>query len=332
MGIFSKFSIRKLLYNKKIAIAVSAVLAFAIWLSIVVNQTPVIERTITNVPINFDTTGTMAGEYKLEVVNYGGSRVAEVRVKGPAYIVSKLDAQDFDVHLALDTISRPGEYTVQVSATQKKFNSEYSIVNVTPSSLLLEFDRKGEKVVNAADIIPEADVSAAKGYYIYNKAVSGIGNSIIITGPRTQVEKIATVKAVATINSTITLSDGENFNAEMVFFDSAGNKLDPSLFTVDIDKSKIGVNVTVYKMKEITVDVDVINLPTNKKVKFDKKITVMGPSDIIDGIKADSFLANIDYNKVKVENNKFKIELSEFGISSDVLTKDKNNYIEATIY
>ncbi len=331
MGIFSKFSIRKLLYNKKFAIALSAVLAFVIWLSIVVNQTPVIERTITNIPIIFETEGTIAGDYKLEVVNYGGTRVAEAKVSGPAYVVSKLTADDIDVRLVLSSVSEPNEYNVQVRASQKTVNSEYSIISVTPSSLTLKFDRKSEKVVNTADIIVEADVKAANGFQIYKKAVStAVGSNIVITGPRTQVEKIVTVKAIAKVEGGATLSEAKTYSSEIEFFDDDGNKLDSSLFELSIKEPE--VYVTVYKTKTIELSIDLDNQPSGKRIRYDRKITVMGPADVIASIKDNKLKCNIDYNKVKVDKNTFKINLTEFGLSAETLTGDGNEFIVVTLY
>ena len=331
MGIFSKFSIRKLLYNKKIAIAISVVLAFIIWLSIVINQTPVIERTITGIPIVFETDGTIAGDYKLEVVNYGGTRVAEVKVSGPAYVVSKLTADDIDVRLVLSSVSEPNEYTVQVRATQKTVNSEYSIINVTPSSLTLKFDRKSEKVVSTSDIVVEADVTASKGYSIYKKAVStSVGDSIVISGPRTQVDKIAMVKAIAKVDGNAVLSEAKTYSSEIALYDADGNKLDNSLFDFSVRDPE--VYVTVYKTKAVELTVNLDNQPSGKRIKYANKITVMGPADVIDAIKDSKFKCKIDYNKVKVDKNTFKVNLTEFGLSAETLTGSGNGYILVTLY
>ena len=331
MGVFSKFSIRKLLYNQKIAIALSLVLAFVIWLSIAINQTPIIERTITNIPIAFETEGTIAGDYKLEVVNYGGTRVAEVKVSGPAYVVSKLTADDIDVRLVLSSVSEPGEYTIQVRATQKVVNSEYSIVSASPSSLNLKFDRISEKVVNTSDIIVDAGITAAKGYQIYKKAVStSVGSTINILGPRTQVDKIAIVKAIAKVDGDTALSEAKTYSSELALFDANGNKLDSSLFEFSVNDPE--VYVTVYKTKSIEVSVDLDNQPYGKRIKYDKKITIMGPADVIDAINEKKFKCSLDYNKVKISKNTFKINLTEFGLSAETLTGSGNEFIVVTLY
>ncbi|MEE1198687.1 MAG: hypothetical protein U0K54_06040 [Acutalibacteraceae bacterium] len=331
MGVFSKFSIRKLLYNKKFAIILSAVLAFVIWLSIVINQTPVIERTITNIPIVFETKGTVAGDYKLEVVNYGGTRVAEVKVSGPAYVVSKLTADDIDVRLVLSSVSEPNEYNVQVRASQKVINSEYSIISVTPSSLNLKFDRISEKVVNTADIVVEANVKAESGFQIYKKAVStAVGETVVISGPRTQVEKIHTVKAIAKIEGDTVLSEAKTYSSEIALYDADGNKLDSTLF--DISAKDPEVYVAVYKTKTIELEVDLDNQPPAKRIKYDRKIKIMGPNDVIAALKGNKFTCTIDYNKVKVDKNTFKVNLTEFGLGAEVLTNKGDEFIIVTLY
>ena len=325
MKFLSKISLRKLLNNKKFCVCISVVLAFVFWLSIVANQTPVIERTITNIPIIFETEGTIAGDYKLEVVNYTGTRVAEVKVSGPAYVVSRLTADDIEVRLDVSAVSEPGEYNIQVRASQKTVNSEYSIISVTPSSLNLKYDRISEKTVNFSDIVAEANVKSADGYRIGNKAVSNVSsNTLTISGPRTEVDKIATVKAVANITDSNVLSAAKTYDADILLYDEEGKQLDSSLFTLSAAKTQ--VYVTVYKTKSVEITLEIDNAPRGIKDSYNKKITVMGPADAIDSapVKASH---TVDYNKIQVENNSFKLVLTDMGFGTAIMTTDGENFI-----
>ncbi len=325
MKLLSKISLRKLLNNKKFCVCISLVLAFVFWLSIVANQTPVIERTITNIPIIFETEGTIAGDYKLEVVNYTGTRTAEAKVSGPAYVVSRLTADDIEVRLDVSAVSEPGEYNIQVRASQKAVNSEYSIISVTPSSLKLRYDRISEKTVNFSDIVAEANVKPAEGYIIGNKAVSTVSsNALTISGPRTEVDKITTVKAVANITDSNLLSAAKTYDADILLYDEDGEQLDSSLFTLSTAKTQ--VYVTVYKTKSVEITVEIDNAPRGIKESYTKKLTVMGAADAIDSapVKANH---TVDYNKIQVENDSFKLALTDMGFGTAIMTADGENFI-----
>ena len=53
--LLSKLSFRKLLYNKRFTIPFSIVLAFFIWLALVIQQKPTIEKTISGITLNINT-------------------------------------------------------------------------------------------------------------------------------------------------------------------------------------------------------------------------------------------------------------------------------------
>ena len=62
------FSFKKLLESKKFSVIFSIAVAFVVWMAVVISQTPTIDRTITNLTVNLDTSGTVAGELGLDEV------------------------------------------------------------------------------------------------------------------------------------------------------------------------------------------------------------------------------------------------------------------------
>ena len=61
-NVLSSFSLRKLLYNRKFTVPFSLLLAFVIWLVIVVKENPIIERSFANMTVNVNLENTIASE------------------------------------------------------------------------------------------------------------------------------------------------------------------------------------------------------------------------------------------------------------------------------
>ncbi len=330
MSIFSKLGTQKLLNNTIFSVILSFILAFVIWLSIVINQTPVIERTITNIPIVFDTAGTMAEDYKLEVVNYHGIQSGSATVSGPAYIVSSLSSEDFEIRMSLSSVSQPGEYTVQLNATKKEQNSDYSIISFSPTSLVLTFDRISEKAYNVSDIAVNAPVSAQEGFVIYNKAVStSDGDTLVVKGARTDIERIASVSAIVSLENPEVLSEAKAYTAEITFYDRTGRIIDSSLFEYNL--KTVEVRVSVYKVKTVGISINILNNPQNIKESYHKRVELMGPADVIDEIVNDSITCSIDYKKITTEKGVMKINLTDIGLGAEILTADGENYITVKV-
>ena len=62
MDFFKNLNTRKLLSNKKIAIALSVLIAFVFWISVSIEQKPEREQTFNNISIEVNTKGTVLDE------------------------------------------------------------------------------------------------------------------------------------------------------------------------------------------------------------------------------------------------------------------------------
>ncbi len=319
MSIFSKINMKKLLNNKKFAIVLSALLAFVIWLSIVVNQTQVIERTIYDVPIIFDTKNSIAEDNNLEIVNYQGDRTGSVRVSGPAHVISALSKNDFEIHIEFSNIERPGEYMLKLQAIEVNHSSKYSILSCTPSSLLVKLDRVGEKKVELADILVEADdIVAENGYRIFNKAVNASGVShLVISGARTDIDRIKTVKAKVDLDGKVVLSKAATYPAYFAFYDENGNEIQSSLFEYNLKNPAVGISV--YKIKRVKMTVNIKNAPAGINSSYTRFETLMGPADLIENSINNEVVCNVDYKNLKIDDNSFIIKISDIGLGSEIL-------------
>lgn len=303
----AKFSLKKLLYNKRFTIPLSLIVAFAFWLVIMIKQNPDVQLTFTDVPVSINLENTFAAENGMEIIGDISSQKFTVTLKGPSYVVSALKSGDFYVYASAAAINAPGEYQLEVSGGKNTAVSDYEFISISPSTVDVNFDYVDTKEFTVKAHAEGA--SATEGLIAETAVVSGTeSDTITIKGPRTVINSIATVEAYAAVNQT--LSESTTYDAEIRLYDEAGKAIDMSNLTL----SEKAVKVTVPISKSVTVPVvaDFTNLPDgfNKKslaYTIDHKtVTVIGTPEAIDKIKQVT-LSPIDITMVTVSSNKFVV-------------------------
>ncbi len=312
-----KFSIKDLTENKRALSIFSVVLAFVIWLSVVINQTPNIERTISGIPISISTEATATDENTLQEISGAFERTVSVRVKGAAYIVSNLTADDIVVTPSLDAVVLPGQYTVTLNATKKSLSGDYSILSVSPSEIATKFDYVSEDTYTAqieAGGIKLADDAAQAGLIDRGLRFNNPSDAQIkILGPKTETDKIKSV--IAVVDKDEKISKTTSYDAEIVLLDKNGEKLDNSLYTLSATTVKI--SKVIYKKKMVRVVATFINAPAGftEQVKWslsDPQIEIMGEPETIDTIEKIE-LPPINLNDISVNNASIEMPLELSG-------------------
>lgn len=313
----SKFSIKKITDNKRVLSIFSVLVAFVIWLSVVINQTPNIERTISNIPMNVVMGDTATGENDLHEISGALERTVSVRVKGPAYIVSNLTADDIVITPSLDAVVVPGQYTITLNATKSSLNGDYTILSVTPSEISTKFDYISEGTYTAqieAAGLKLADDAAQSGLIDRGLRFNNSGDSQIkILGPKTETDKIKSVIAVVDKNEKI--SKTTSYDAEIILLDENGQRLDNSVYT--LSATSVKVSKVIYKKKTVSVVATFVNAPAgfSEQVKWtlsDTQIEIMGEPETIDTIEKIE-LPPINLNDISVNNTSVEMPLEFSG-------------------
>ena len=298
------FSLRTLLDNRRFSIIFSVTLAFIVWMAVVINQTPTIDRTITGLKVTIDTEGTVAGELGLDEVTGAVSTVVTIKVSGPAYVVSNLKESDFVISPSLANVTAPGTYTIPLTATKLNFGNEFSVTSITPSQLTLTFDYIDTKQITVVPIVN--GVSAVQGLVAEEPVISNADESTVtVKGPRTEMSKIATVNAV--VNKQEVLSETKTYDADIVLLDKNGEELDKSKYTLSAETVK--VSVPISKRKTVPVRADFTNAPEgygefiNYSVSV-REVDIIGPAATVDQMD-EVVLSPIDFFSISKENHKF---------------------------
>lgn len=333
----AKFSLKKLLYNKRFTIPLSIVTAFVFWLVIMISQNPDIDRTFTDIPVNINLENTFVSENGMEIIGDISSQKFTVTVKGPRYIVSSLHSDDFYVYASAAAINAPGEYQLQVSGGKNNAATEYEFISISPSVVNVDFDYVDTKEFTVKARAEGA--TAIEGLIAETAVVSGTeSDTITIKGPRTIINKIATVEAYAAVNAT--LSESTTYDAAIRLYDEAGEAIDMTNLTL----SENAVKVTVPISKSVTVPVvaDFTNLPdgfNKSSIGYNidhQTVTVIGKPEAIDKITQVT-LSAIDITSVSVSSNMFDVspKLPDGvrlldSIDHFIVTVDTSGYAEKT--
>ncbi len=299
------FALKKLLYNKRFIIPLSIFLAFVLWLVIITQENPIRERSFTNLTLSVNLENTFASENSMNIVGDLSSQKVSVVVRGPSYVVSSLRSEDVTVYVSAASVDEPGVYTLDVMASRSSTN--YEVLSISPSTVKVEFDYFDTK-----EFTVKADAkgaTAVEGLIAEAGIVSGIeGDVLKVTGPRSKVNKIASVVAVCDVNRV--LSATESFDAEINLLDEEGKKISPQNITLNAENVK--VKVPISKKKTVSVVADFTNFPEG----FDKysikysvdhpKVDIIGSPEVIDKISKIT-LSAIDVSQISLSNKEFDV-------------------------
>ncbi|HHW46224.1 MAG TPA: hypothetical protein GXX17_04850 [Clostridiales bacterium] len=305
-----KLSFRNLLYNNKFMLPFSIVVSVIFWLVINISENPTREQTISDIPINISTSGTMVEDLGLDIISGGFGEKASVRVSGPSYVVSSLKPSDITVYAVLDQVNAAGTYNLKLQAVKNSSFANYNILGITPESISVTFDNVDTK---SFMVTPKAIGAVAQaGLIAQTPVVTHAENETVdITGPRTEIQKIAMVVAEAQVNKT--LSETESFDAVIKLFDQDGNEISTDPFT--IPKTTIKISVPIFKSKELPIRAEFTNVPDFFKSSpiphtlSENVTTVIGPPNIIDSL-TEITLSPIDFYNISLEKHSFDCRLN----------------------
>lgn len=305
MKIFKSLSFKNLLYNKQFSITLSILLAFACWIILTINQKPTIERVFTDLTVNVNLENTFAAENQMSIIGDISQQKFTVTIRGSNAVVGGLTPSNLNLYASAASVDAPGSYSLDVASMGS--SNEYEILSITPPVLEVNFDyvdtREYTIEALAQGAVAEAGLIAEGGI------VSGTeSDTITISGPRTVLNKIETVAAVAKVNKTLSVS--ETFDADILLYDSEGNVVEKENLSLGAEKVK--VTVPISKKKSVPVKVVFSNAPTGfsknsipYKLDYDT-VTVIGTPETINKTK-EITLSPIDLKKISTAAVSFDV-------------------------
>ena len=330
-----RISLISLFENKKIAMVTSLVLAIALWLFITITQSPDSENTISGLNVSIPIENTVVSQMGMDIIGDSSAYTASVTVKGPAYVISDLGAEDISVTASISNVTTSGTYSLDLRATkQVGSDSNFEIISLSPRTINVKFDYIDTKQFEVS--VQAVGHKAANGLVAELPFISDSNNAILnVKGARTDIEKIA--KVVATADVEKTLSSTETFEGELKFLDSNGKELDLKSFTITsadgVSAPDVKVTVPIYREKIVPIVAQFTNVPK----AFSKttiphhlehaSMLISGPPETIDKIK-EIKLSEIDFSQISGNNQKFETTLI---LPEGVKNKDNIETVNVTI-
>ncbi len=298
-----RFSLSALFKNNKFVLAISVLLAIAIWISMSLSDTNESGLTVTNIPIQINLSD-QAVDDGLEIFS-GADQTASVTVTGNRVSLGSISSEDIIVSAqTAGTITTPNTYTLSLSARKANPSDNFEITStVSPSVVTVVVDHKRESTFNVKN---EIKYNVSEGYHA---AATLSSDSITVTGPQTELSKISYVSVMGEIKGE--LKDNTSLECDVKLFDSLGFELTNDMFT--LSEEKVTANFSVLPEKEIPLEVNFSNKPSGIDMSnftkiSPKKILISAPQDVLDGLDSIK-TSEVDFSTLRNHKNKLELDL-----------------------
>lgn len=290
----------RLFKNNKFLIILSLVISVAIWVTVSIGDTNDTTAVISNIPIQI-TLSEDAVDNGLQIFT-GNDQKATVTVSGNRLSLGNISTDDIIVSApTAGTISTAGTYPLSLTAKKANSADRFNIVStVSPSVITIFVDQFKE---SSFDVVNKVTYKVSKGYH---SVVTTSVDSITVSGPQSEVDKVASVGIVGDISGE--LKDNTSLECDVKLFDNSGSVITSNLLT--LSDEKITANFSVLPYKEVPINVVFENKPSDLNMEYysnilPDKIKIAAPADVLEKLTSIN-TTPIDLNLYK--NSTYDVE------------------------
>lgn len=282
--------------NNKFVAVLSVLIALILWFSVYLADKPNSNTTINGVPVTINYENSMAQSLGLEIIDEIPLTV-DVAVSGKRYKILRLDESNFKAQVSLASVSKAGEYTLQIQVLRNESDSEYEIINWTPAQVTLKFDQIITKQFPIEISTP--GLSAASGYLMETPYADV--DYITVKGPQTEVNKID--RCVVNLPVENELTESLITTGTVTFLDRNGASVDSS--NLECESANVSVTIPIYKTRQLPLKVEFVNIPKGfpiDQLKYTlsrSSILVASPSETIDNMESIT-VGPIDFRSIDI--------------------------------
>ncbi len=309
MATNNRSRLSSILSNRRTLIIISILLAIITWLAISVNESPVVERTIKNVKVQVDDSVPKQLGYEA----FGADDVyVDVTVSGKRYEVGDnvLTAKDIRVVASTSYVDEPGRYTLQLRASAKDSNADYTIVSKSQDYIEVYFDTPKTVEIELEPVVKHTEPIVSGDDYITDDPVLSV-TKLTLFGPTTEIDKVE--HAYATVSTDGNLKKPETQKARLSIVDEDNKEVK---YIQNLTGGNVTLTIPVYKKTTMPVTVGFTNVPT-KYIKDFPSFTI-SPGNIaiaVDPTKLRDMesisLGNIDFQNLTSGTNTFRFKASD---------------------
>ena len=291
--------------KKAFSILLSVVVAFGLWLYVVMVVNPEWEQTYADIPVVFQNENVLTDRGFMIVSD--SKPTVTLRLSGKRADLLALNSANISVVCNLASIESSGEFSLNYSVYYA--NNAISVVGKAPDSINLKVEKKVTKPV---DVRVEVTGNTPQGYIDYRDDLTMDYPIIEVSGPKTIVDQIHEAYIKVDIEGK-TQSVGQQFSYE--FLDAQGN---PVAITdhVQVNTKGVEIDLQILKLKDLPIKVTPIygggvSETTGKLIQSLQQIKIAGEESVLADLE---FLevGKVDLSKL-LENQtlEFEIKLPE---------------------
>ena len=316
-----KLSLNKLFQNNKFLIILSLVISTITWVYMSMGTTNDTSVTISNIPILIELPDQLVNN-GLQVFS-DTEQTATVTVTGSRAILGSISTKDITVTAATNGIDSAGTYQISLSAVKTNPSANFQIIStVTPSNVNVIVDYLRE---TSFPIQENVVYKVADGYYASTSLAS---KNITVSGPQTEIAKIAKVSASAELDGI--LDDSTSATADILLYDKSGNRISTDLLKMEF--GTVEASISVLPEKTVKVVPEFMNKPEGLNLGDDmlsvepSEILLAGPKKVLDNTKSIK-LESIDF--ATLSNKRY--EYNDQGINIPTDCKNISNSTAAKV-
>ena len=235
----------------------SIVLAVIIWFIISITIYPTTPKTISNVPLDIDITGTSADDNGLSVIK-SDVKTVNVTIKGDRSSIGNFSADDLIATAVAENVTKAGEAKLDIKITAKKSDEKFEVTSISPSTVNVMFDRVDTREFDLSVEAP--NLKAADDLYMDSADFKCTPKKIEISGPSTQLDNID--KASVIVKNSQELESTYTFHSsEVALYDKNGGKVDMS--SLHLGDNDYTIEIPVYMQKKLGLSYDLKYAPSS---------------------------------------------------------------------
>lgn len=297
----------KIFKDKRIVFALSILLSFVLWLVVSLFLRPTGEIVISGVGVNVNVQSGILGELGLSAIE-GAERTVDVTISGQRSVIGGISAEDISISPSLSGVTGAGIFELELRASNNS-SKEFEIVNISPSTIIVKFDKYIDKIISVEYII-NGEYNIPDEYI--QEEIFTDPKEIVITGPEIDISTID--RAVVEVELNGDFESTFSVAGELVLVDKDGEPVTYNPEKVTLSDYTATVNVPVHKMAKMPISFDYINVPAffdTSKIRYSlstDSIIVEGEDYYINKY-SEFFVGYVDMSLISLDNPSFRFNV-----------------------
>ncbi len=245
--------------SSNIFLAVLAgIIAVILWLAIALTQYPSVQKTVHNIPVTLNISGSAASQNGLSVTSCDVEEVT-VELLGSRTQIGYLSNENLTAYFEADSVTTTGERKLTLKIKSDS-GIKYEVKSVSPSKATVFFDKMDTREFHVVPLTP--NVKIVEGKVKNPDEYMCIPSQISITGPSAKLDMID--KCYAVSNKEMSLDTSYVLNgAELQLYTKDNAPIDIKEASLVSTVSTFDINIAVRTQKKVGLTAAIAYAPEN---------------------------------------------------------------------